>query len=102
VSTRYAIDGTRYTYVKTKGGRCKLQWQFLLTRNKGIELEGFIRAYHASKIRVVDHNGRVWNGNFTNNPFELTTDRKAGPPIQGWPVGATQSITIEFEGIEEE
>ena len=41
VSVKRAVDGTRYTYVKRKGGR-KLQWTFQLTRNKALELRAFI------------------------------------------------------------
>lgn len=101
VSSKRAIDGTLYTYVKTKGGRRKLQWSFRLTRNKGLELRHFLLTYFASQIRVTDHNQRVWVGNLTNNPFEFVTDRKAGPAIQNWPKGETQTITLEFEGIEQ-
>lgn len=102
LSARRAMDGTLYTYVKTKAGRRKLQWTFQLTRNKGLELRAFLLSYFASQLRVVDHLDRVWVGHFVNNPFELTTDRKAGPALQGLPRGETQSITLEFEGTEQE
>lgn len=101
VVSKRATDGTLYTYVKTKGGRRKMQWSFRLTRNKGLEVRAFLLSYFASRIRVVDHNDRIWVGNFTNNPFEFVTDRKAGPAIQGWPKGETQTITLEFEGVEQ-
>jgi len=100
VMVKRAMDGTRYTYVKTKGGRKKLKWEFLLTRNKGLELRAFIRSYFASKILVTDHLGRYWIGNFTGNPFEFDTTERGAPPRQGWPVGEVQAITIEFEGIQ--
>lgn len=101
VITKRAVDGTLYTYVKTTGGRKKLQWTFLLTRNKGLELRAFLTAYAASKVMVVDHNDRAWVGYFTNNPFELTSVRKAGPAIQDWPRGETHTVTLEFEGVEQ-
>ena len=73
VTRKTAMDGTRYTYVKRKGDRRKLKWSFRLTRNKGLELRAFIFAYFASQVKIIDHNGRVWVGNFTNNPFEFDT-----------------------------
>lgn len=101
VISKRAVDGTLYTYVKTKGGRRKLQWTFRITRNKALELRAFLLSYYASKVQVVDHNDRTWVGFFTNNPFELTSVGRAGPAIQGWPRGETHTITLEFEGIEQ-
>ncbi|MHC4704526.1 MAG: hypothetical protein ACYTFQ_28585 [Planctomycetota bacterium] len=100
VQTKRALDGTLRTYVKRKGGR-KMQWTFNLTRNKGLELRAFIKSYFASKVRIVDHMGRTWVGNFTNNPFEFTTDRRSAPAIAPMPRGEQQTITIEFEGVEQ-
>ena len=81
LTRKTAIDGTRYIYVKRKDGRRKLKWTFRLTRNKSLELRAFLTAYFASQIRVTDHRNRVWVGNFVDNPFELTTTERAGPPI---------------------
>jgi len=99
VVVKRAMDGTRYTYVKTKGGRRKFKWAFLLSRNKALELRAFIRSYFASRIVVTDHRGRVWMGNFTSNPFEFDTTDCAWPPIAPMPRGALQAIDLEFEGI---
>ena len=101
VTRKTAMDGTRYSYVKRKGDRRKLKWTFRLMRNKGLELRAFIFAYFASPVKVIDHNGRAWIGNFTNNPFEFDTSQKAGPPIAPWPVGEAQMIDLEFEGVEQ-
>ena len=100
VAVRRAMDGTRYTYVKTKGGRKKLKWEFLLTRNKGLELRAFIQSYFASQILITDHLGRTWIGYFMSNPFEFDTPERGYPPRQGWPVGEVQAISIEFEGVQ--
>src|SRR5271157_2331883 len=99
VMVKRAMDGTRYTYVKTKGGRRKLKWEFQLTRNKGLELRAFIQSYFASKIVVLDHKKRWWIGNFTSNPFEFDTTERAAPARQGWPRGEIQHISLEFEGV---
>jgi hypothetical protein len=100
VSRKRAIDGTRYTYVKRKG-TVRLLWPFRVTRNKGLELQAFIRAYSAFKIRVTDHKGRVWIGNFVNNPFELDTPESARPAIAPLPRGEFQTIQLEFVGVEQ-
>ena len=100
VSTKRAMDGTRYTYVKREGGR-KFHWTFRLTRNKGLELRAFIQSYFASVVKVTDHTGRVWVGNFTSNPFEFDTPRRASPAIAPMPRGESQVITIELEGEEQ-
>lgn len=101
VKMQHAMDGTLYVGRATKEGRRKLQWTFQVTRNKGLELRAFLFAYFASEITVTDHYGRVWVGHFTNNPFELTSSKKAGPAIQGWPRGETQEVQLEFEGVQE-
>ena len=101
VSRKLALDGTRYTYVKRRGGRRKLRWVFQLSRNKGLELRAFIQSYFASAIKVVDHNGRTWVGNFTGNPFEFDTTDMARPAIAPMLRGEMQQIDIEFEGVEQ-
>jgi hypothetical protein len=100
VKIKRAMDGTRYTYIRRKGGR-RLLWTFKLTRNKSLEMRAFIQSYFASTIRVVDHNNRVWTGNFINNPFELSTDSRAAPAITPMPRGENVVITLEFEGDEQ-
>lgn len=99
VSRKLAVDGTRYTYIKKKDRR-KLLWSFKLTRNKSLELRAFIYAYFASKIKVTDHNERVWIGYFTSNPFEFDTSGRAGPAVDPMPRGEVVNIDIEFEGVE--
>ena len=101
VQVKRAMDGTLYTYVKTKNDRRRLEWTFRLTRNKALELRAFIQAYYATVIRVTDHNERVWVGHFVNNPFEFDTPSRAAPAIAPMPRGETQEITIEFEGVEQ-
>jgi hypothetical protein len=101
VSRKLAMDGTRYTYVKSRNGRKKSKWTFLLSRNKALELRAFLFAYFATKIKVTDHNNRVWVGNFTSNPFEFDTPNAAQPAIAPMPRGELQAIDIEFEGVEQ-
>lgn len=100
VQTKRAMDGTLYTYVKKKTKR-RLQWSFRLTRNKALELRAFIQAYYAAKIKVTDHNERIWFGYFMDNPFQFDTPGRAAPAISPMPRGEYQDITITFEGIEQ-
>lgn len=100
VTRKLAMDGTRYTYVKRRNGRRKMKWTFRLTRNKALELRAFSYAYFASQVRVTDHNGRKWIGNFTNNPFEFETSDRAVPAISPLIRGEWVNIDIEFEGVE--
>jgi hypothetical protein len=90
LSLKRATDGTLYTYVKTKNGRRKLLWTFTLARNRALALRAFIQSYHASKIRVTDHEGRIWVGNVTSNPVEFDSVSRD-----------LQSVTLEFEGVEQ-
>ncbi len=101
LTRKTAVDGTRYTYIKRKNDRRKLKWSFRVTRNKGLELRAFIYSYFASKVKVTDHNDRVWIGNFTSNPFEFDTSDRSAPAIAPMPRGETMSIEIEFEGVEQ-
>ena len=93
------VQGDRRTYVKSRGGRRRLQWDFVLTRNKALELLEFYRSYHAQIVFIEDHEERAWVGNIINNPFEIEMTRRGLPTQQNWPVGETCIVTIEFEGI---
>lgn len=101
VSSKRAVDGTLYTYIKTKAGRRKLTWTLRMRRPNALNLRAFLLSYFASKIKVTDHNGRVWVGNFTNNPFEFDTPERSGPTNSDGLRGEIQTITIEFEGVEQ-
>jgi len=92
-----SIDGTVRTYIKRKKRR-RFVWSFVTTRNKAIEVREFVRSYHASKIRVEDHEGRIVEGYIMNNPLEINMARRAGPARQDLPRGESCEISIEFEG----
>ena len=51
VTRKLAMDGTRYAYVKRRGGRRKLKWTFQLSRNKGLEVAGV----HLVVLRLEGH-----------------------------------------------
>lgn len=101
VSSKRAVDGTLYTYVKTKAGRRKMTWTLVMARPAALALRAFLFSYFASRIKVTDHNDRIWVGFFTNSPFEFDTPSGGGPAYSDGLRNDLQSITLEFEGIEQ-
>jgi hypothetical protein len=93
VTRMRSMDGTLYTYVKTRDGRKKFQWDFEISRNKALELREFINSYNSSLIQIIDHDGDTWIGYLRNNPFEFTAVSRA----KDWPGDETMSVTLEFE-----
>jgi hypothetical protein len=87
------MDGTLYTYVKSRNGRKKLRWEFELSRNKSLELREFINSYFDTLIEITDHDGDKWVGYLMNNPFEFTGEGRAA----GWPGGESMTVQLEFE-----
>ena len=97
VLTKRAMDGTLRTYVKHKDSRKRLVWTFQVTRMKGMEVKEFYRSYAASRVKVTDHLGRIWIGNFMTSPLELEF---TGPwKSERYPHGEMISLALEFEGI---
>lgn len=91
------MDGTTYSYVKTRDLRVRFIWTFRLSRHKALEMRAFFDAYHSEKIKLTDSDGEVYIGNFTTNPFEFEATRRAlnSPGLED------AQIQIEFEGIKD-
>lgn len=94
MNPKRAMDGTLYTYVKTKGLRRKLLMSFTMTRLKSIELNRFLLMYISKQMQIVDHLNRAWIGYITSNPVEFNTSRR------GYSGGGDElvDVEIEFEG----
>ncbi len=90
VITKRTMDGTLYTYIKTKNQRRKLLFNLKLAPQKALELRAFIRAYYASLVTLKDHLNQTWIGHFTNDPFEFASETSE------W-----HSMQLEFEGIKQ-
>ena len=95
VEIKRTINNTRYSYVKSKDARKRLQLRFTLTRGKALELRAFIVSYYRSRVQLTDHLGQVWLGYITTNPNEFESTGRASP------VTELQNIQIEFEGIKQ-
>lgn len=93
ITSMRSLNGTLYTYVKSRNGKKKYKWDFEMSRNKALELRAFLYAYFADLIEVIDHNGISIVGYFTNNPFELAGSGRA----YGWPGNEAMQITLEME-----
>jgi hypothetical protein len=92
VTVMQSMNGTLYSFVKSNA-RSQLQYSLTLSRMKALELRAFILSYYRAKVRLTNHKGEVWDGYFTSNPFEFSTDGKSSLPGD-----AVQTITIDFEG----
>lgn len=95
-----SVNGKRRTYIKSTGRRRKLRWNFRLTRNKALELREYMKVNHANRLRVIDHNNRIWEGYIITNPIEFVGDRRGAPGIQNLR-GETWTCEFEFDGFEE-
>lgn len=93
VKTLRTMDGTLHTYITCRDAKHKLKWDFKLSKNKALELREFIKAYNSSVIHITDHENNVWVGYLKNNPFEFTSQSRAG----GWPGEELIQVTLEFE-----
>ena len=88
-----SMNGTLYTYVKSRSSRKKHQWSFLLSRNKMLELQRFVDTYYLSVIKITDHDDQTYLGYIINNPVEFTAVSKA----PNWPGGEAYQVTLDFE-----
>lgn len=101
INKKYAINGTRYSYVKRSQFQ-RVLYQLVLTRQKALELELFIELYHADKMTLVAHMSPhicdpvdefvQYYGNILNNPFEFRQESVGN-------CGDTVSVSLEFEGV---
>lgn len=100
VSFKRSMNNTRYTYVKSKDGRKKLQLRFRCTRMKALEFRAFLQAYYRTEIQLQDHEGQVWIGWITTNPNEFEAYRAVQPVTPD--IGRSlMTIQIEFEGTKQ-
>ena len=93
IQTMRSMDGTLYTYVKTKRGRKAMSWDFLTTKEKAQEAKQFIEQYAGGLIRVTDHEGTAIVGYITINPLEFAGEGRAG----GYPSGEVYRWTLSLE-----
>ena len=93
IQTMRSMDGTLYTYIKSKRGRKVHQWDFIGTKDKGREATEFIKLYSGGLVRITDHEGTAIVGYITINPLELAGQGRAG----GYPSGEVYQWTLSLE-----
>lgn len=92
-----AMDGTKYSYVKTRN-RDRLIWTFRLSQHKGMELMAFYQAYNASQLKITDHLNNVYIGYFTSNPFEFEASNRS---VDSPGLDTMVTVQVEFEGTKQ-
>ena len=85
VQTIYKMSGKRNTYVKRRDNRKRYRWEFLIGRNKAIELEQY-NIDNAGKLALVSWRDNNYIGYLTLNPFEMSGE-----------VSEYFRVTLEFE-----
>lgn len=93
VETMRSINGTLYTYVKSKRGRKVHEWDFTSSRDKMLETKTFVEQYHGGLVQVVDHENVTHLGYLIMNPLESGGEGRAG----GWPSGEAYRFTLQLE-----
>ena len=95
-----AMDGTIYTYKKTKGlDERILKYSFKqVHRKKALEVEAFLKYYGSDDIRLVTHDDQVWKVKVLTDPFSFTpSGRKyidsGGVSREG------VDFNLEFQGV---
>lgn len=93
-----SMNGSRYAYVKSRDKRKRMVWTFSLTQDKALELQAFFDVYNGEQVKVLDHIGKEYVGNFTTNPFEFeAVGRSVASPSNY----SLHQIQVEFEGFEQ-
>ena len=100
LTVKRAVTGFRRTYIRRRSRKRSI-WSFALTRQKALELRELFLNHHSARFLITDHEGRQWVGQFTNNPFEFDTPSRAAGTTRNGVRAERQSITLEFEGVEQ-
>jgi hypothetical protein len=96
VEFKKSMNNTRYSYVKSRAQRRRLQFEFDVTQAKGFELLEFIRSYSGEQVEYLDEQQQRWIGYFITNPNESSTRAMAVKNPDA--MFAKVTITVEFEG----
>lgn len=88
LNRKVSINNVRYTYVKRKN-RQKIDYTFLITREKSFELQVFVKDYVTAYLKLTNHKNEIWKMRFVSDPFTYvakTRDERI-------------EILLSFEGI---
>lgn len=93
VQTMRSMNGTLYTYVKSKRGRKVHTWDFISSRDKMLETKSFVEQYSGGLVQVVDHESTRRIGYLTMNPLDSGGEGRA----EGWPSGEAYRFSLQLE-----
>jgi len=96
VEFKRSMNNVRYSYVKARPTRRRLQFSFSMTQAKGFELLEFIRSYQRIQIQYTDEENQSWLGFFITNPNETETRSLGNKNANA--MFAFVNIQVEFEG----
>lgn len=92
INIKRAMSGERYVY-KRMVFATKLSYDFVIARDKALELRSFLLTENSKQLTLETWNGQVWSVVLTNNPFTTTE-------VARWELGGNKcTITLEFEGV---
>jgi hypothetical protein len=97
VNHELAMDGTRYTYVKTSARKLLSYTWESIGRGKLVEVQEFYKLYAGERIKVTDFKGNVWDALFQNAPTITTTKLSVNAGAARKESGA---LTLEFLGAQ--
>ena len=90
VKTRRSRSGRLYTTVVTTGCRKTMRWTFFMHPDHIQEMVEFYFVHSADKVKVTDHEGRVWVGYFASQPLEIDNNSPNESVVE-----------VQFEGFEQ-
>ena len=96
INIKRAMDGTRRVYKKPASTQI-LNYTFMVTKMKALELRAFIKLYFDSEIKITDHNGDIWLVRFTNQPWTFNADAPS-LSVEG---RERVQIPLAFEGVQQ-
>ena len=95
VNFSQAIDGSRYTYVKTSGRkRITFTWENL-GRGKLVELQEFYKAYAGQSVRLTDFRDNSWDVIMEQEPLVVMDKRSVNAGASRKESG---TVTLELNG----
>jgi hypothetical protein len=97
VEFRKAIDGTRYTYVKSSDRKTLIYTWETLGRGKLVEIQEFYKLYAGNHIKLTDFRADVWDAIFAVDPSLSIETRSVNAGAARKESG---TITLEFLGVQ--
>lgn len=93
-----AMDGTDYSYIKSKTKKSLISLSFILSREKFLELLDFHNDFLEKDWEVTDHNGEKIIGKCQTNPLEGSSIGRSFYTACT-SMGESYQVSIDIKGI---